>query len=55
MRHLDQSVQRQSWLILFIVAALTVPVDTERHEKHNRGLLEGNLQGRGRWAKGGWI
>lgn len=30
MRHLDQRAQCQHWLILFIVAVMTVPVDTER-------------------------
>lgn len=34
MRHLDQSAQCQRWLILFIVAAMTVPVETEHHKKH---------------------
>lgn len=34
MRHLDRSAQCQRWLILFIVAAMTVPVETERHKKH---------------------
>ncbi len=44
-RHLDQSAQCQRWLILFIVAVMTVLVDTERHTTHNKGLWEGLGEG----------
>lgn len=43
--HLDQSAQCQRWLILFIVAVMTVPVDTEHHKTHNKGLLGGLGEG----------
>lgn len=56
MRHLDQSAQCQRWLILFIVAVMTVPVDSERHKTHNKGLWEGLGEGcRGQDGQGkGW-
>lgn len=54
MRHLDQSAQCQRWLILFIVAAMTVPVETERHKKtQSKALWEGLGEGcRGRDSQG---
>lgn len=58
-RHLDQSAQCQCWLILFIVALMTVPVDTDDHKSTQRGIMKGIGKGgcrdREARARVGWL
>lgn len=44
-RHLDQSGQCQRWLILFIVAAMKVPVDARHHKNKKKSHAARDYEG----------